>query len=155
MEADGEGVLDIAAFLGRRRGSLARADMIEDAFEAALAAVPAEEVGEVESTAARATGPGGGPGVGPPSSTAGPGASVHILGGVPETVVGFTFFGVAEDVVGLFDLFELSFGVGGVFGEIGVILACEAPIRLFDLVRRGVAGHLQDVVIVSLGHKLP
>ena len=76
-------------------------------------------------------------------------------GGVAELVVPGLLLGVGEDVVGVLDFLELRLGrlVAGV--GVGVVLPGEPPIRLLDLVGRGVPGDAQDLVIISVGHRIP
>ena len=63
------------------------------------------------------------------------------------------FVGIREDIVGTLDFLELGLGrlVAGV--GVGVMLAREGSVCLFDLVGRGVAGHPKHLVIVAVGHR--
>src|SRR5579862_8356201 len=69
--------------------------------------------------------------------------------GTPNAVVLLAFFFVAEDVVGVLNLLEARFGllVAGI--AIGMMLARQFAIRLFDFVVRGVFGYAQDFIVIA------
>ena len=55
---------------------------------------------------------------------------------------------VAEDFVGLVYFPELAFSRCLVFGDVGVVLACERPERLLDLRLSRVSSHPENGVVV-------
>jgi len=78
---------------------------------------------------------------------------VHaVLPAGAEAVVLLAFLGVAEDLIGLVDLFEFFFR-GFLFRrrrlQIGVILARQLPIGVLDRLLGRVAGHAEDLVVIS------
>ncbi len=94
---------------------------------------------------AKATGPatsmgGGGGGIG------GGGA---VDAGMAELIECLTLLGVAEQVVGFLDLFEFVGGLGVVLVHIGMKLARQFAIGLFDLFGRGTFGDAQHFVIIA------
>ena len=82
------------------------------------------------------------------TASAGAVASVWIIPVGSELVEFFTFFGIAQDFVGLVDFFE--FLLSGLFvgGDIRVVLAGKFAERFFDIGRAGVAGDSEGFVIV-------
>ena len=79
------------------------------------------------------------------------GRRINVVGVKPDLVVNFAFLGIAEDVVGFGERFELLFGclVPGV--DVGMILARQLAERLADILRRGGFLHAENFVIVFLG----
>ncbi len=140
-------------------------DLVEDPASAALLLAGAEPshaagagIGAEEGAQVDVLEPGSAaPLPGRPLGAAGPGAerASAVEGGVAELVVALFFLGVREDVVGVLDFLELLLGrlVAGI--GVRVVLAGEPSIRLLDLFRRRVPGHAQDLVIISVGHRIP
>jgi len=55
---------------------------------------------------------------------------------------------VAENLVGLVDFLESAFGTRFVFGDIGVIFACQFPKCLLDFSVARVLGHTENIVVI-------
>ena len=73
-----------------------------------------------------------------------------------EGVVAPALLLVGQDLVGLVDLLEALLGGLVLRIEVRVELACELPVRLFDLVGRRVPGDAKRLVVVAKldGHPL-
>jgi hypothetical protein len=71
---------------------------------------------------------------------------------VTETVIGTTFFVVAEHLVGLLDLLEALLGGLVARVDVGMELSGQPAVGLLDLGLRGPFRDSQDLVIVALGH---
>ena len=68
------------------------------------------------------------------AALAGSGALRALKGGVAESIVLGSRFGVGEDLVGLADLLKLRLSLRVIFVDVRVILPGEATVRLLDLV---------------------
>ena len=77
------------------------------------------------------------------------------LSGLPftaELVIRGPLLGILQNLVGFLDLLELLFRFG-LFADVRVELAREAPVRFLDLVRSRGSGHAQNFVIVPIFHE--
>ena len=70
----------------------------------------------------------------------------------PEFVVFFAFVRVAEDFVGLVDLFEFFLGRLFVLGQIGMVLPREFAEGFFDFVGRRRFGDTERLVVIAEFH---
>ena len=97
----------------------------------------------------------------PPPWPADPLAPVEVAGraallplgvGLAQLVVAGALLGVAQDLVGLVDLFKAVLGllVAGV--AVGVIFHGQVAVDLFDLVGTGAARDAEDLVVVVIFH---
>src|SRR4051812_20854300 len=138
--------LDVGAAPGRSRpaGPALAEQPAEHVTETAATGGAAEQVTEVERLpAARGAGAAG------RAEPAGPAGAEQRA----RLVVLLAAGGVGEDVVGLGDLLEPLLGldpVGAVGVRVGVVLPGQLPVRLLDLVRLGVLGHAERLVVVLL-----
>jgi hypothetical protein len=73
---------------------------------------------------------------------------------VTKLLVAAALLGVAQDVVGLADLFELPLGRLIARVDIGVVLPRQLPVGPLDLLLRGTPAQAQDVIVVPLRHPL-
>ena len=70
-----------------------------------------------------------------------------------EFIVFFPFLRIAENLVGLVDLFEFFLGRFFVLGQIGMVLAGQLAEGLLDFVGRGRFGHAEGFVVVAKFHR--
>ena len=70
-----------------------------------------------------------------------------------EFVVFFALLRIAEDLVGLVDLFEFFLGRFFVLGQIGMVLAGQLAEGLLDFVSGGRFGHADRLVVVAEFHR--
>ncbi len=68
-----------------------------------------------------------------------------------ESIIGLTFVGILQDLVGFIDFLELFFRAR--FGiDIGMIPARKLAVSLFDVTFVGVTGDVQNLVVVLEFH---
>ena len=78
--------------------------------------------------------------------------SAFLKGSVAVAIIGGAALFVLEDVVGLVDYLELAVVALAVGVAIGMMLHGQFAVRFLDLVRAGVPGNPEGVIVVFLGH---
>ena len=73
------------------------------------------------------------------------------LGTLAKLVISSPLFGIFQCGIGLTRFFELRLGIR-FFGHIGVKLACQLAVSLFDLIQISIARHTQHSIIVFVFH---
>src|ERR1017187_3463403 len=80
------------------------------------------------------------------------GARPAVESGVAVLIVGGALLGVAQDLVGLSQFFELLLGRFVTWILIGMIFQRELAVRLLDFLRLGAALDAQHLIAVTFGH---
>src|SRR5438045_4892225 len=160
----GQGHLDLALDIFALSGARSRPRTpateqvvgVREATVTSLAEERPEEIGEPARVVAEGA-LAGLPGVHVLEAAGPGGASAPLRELLPlraDRVVSLSLVGIAEDLVGLVDLFELFLRVR-LLVDVRVVLACELAVRLLDVLGRGVLRNAEGLVVVLVLDRHP